>query len=172
MDKKEYKIEVGKRIKTIILEKYSKQCAFSAKTGISEVQISKYVNGDELPDLVNLSKIVKATNISADYILFGEKKERILFEDDIEGNNEGRKIIKAIAYLIKNGFIYKSFFVAKEYCFYLDHKQAQCVNTLCHINDLRKKGYNEKNINELYKDTFSKYSDDFKPVNYRNIDDD
>lgn len=168
MDKKEYKIEVGKRLKTIISEKFNKQCAFAATTGISEVQISKYVNGEELPDLINLTKIVKATNISADYFLFGKNKEEVVFDDNLKANNQGINIIKAINFLIEKGYICRDILVYDNFILHLTDKQRQCIKTLIYINEMNKKGYNEKNIKGMINETYKKYAEKFKSIELYN----
>lgn len=155
MDKEKYKIEVGKRLRKIISDKYVKQCAFAAETGISETQISKYVNGDDLPDFINLAKITKAAGISADYILFGKDMKTISFKE--EKNNSNDEIIRALSVLADNNIIAEDPFRNFNFIIQVNDKQDECIKTLLKIASFKNNGFDNGTIENLKKGVCEKY---------------
>lgn len=49
---------------------------------INKKTLASYLNGDTCPNAVNLARLCRVLNVSADYLLFGKNKEE---------NNNGKK---------------------------------------------------------------------------------
>lgn len=60
---------IKQRLNKLISENEIKQRELADRTGISEVTISRYVNGERIPTVENLVKIAKVFNVSTDYIV-------------------------------------------------------------------------------------------------------
>ena len=66
----ELKTLLGDRVKKARTARGLKQSELARKTGIHQKAIFKYENGQVLPNAENLKKLVKALEISTDYLLF------------------------------------------------------------------------------------------------------
>lgn len=62
-------IELGKRAKVLRTQTGLTQKEVAAKIGVSEQALSKWENGDCLPDLYNLTLLARALHVSTDYLL-------------------------------------------------------------------------------------------------------
>jgi transcriptional regulator with XRE-family HTH domain len=60
---------ISKRLNILISENNINQRELAEKTGISEVTISRYINGQRIPTVENLVRIAKVFNVSTDYIV-------------------------------------------------------------------------------------------------------
>lgn len=60
---------ISKRLNILISENNINQRELAEKTGISEVTISRYINGQRIPTVENLVRITKVFNVSTDYIV-------------------------------------------------------------------------------------------------------
>ena len=66
---KGYSSIIATRLRYIRDKRKITQKAIADQTGISRTSIGYYFNGDNIPDAINLAKIAKAMNVSADYLL-------------------------------------------------------------------------------------------------------
>ena len=62
-------IELGKRVKALRTKTGLTQKEVAAKICVSEQALSKWENGDCLPDLYNLTLLARALHVSTDYLL-------------------------------------------------------------------------------------------------------
>ena len=69
----EYNI-FAERLKEILSDKMT-QSELSKKTGITEVTISRYANGQRVPKATEIVKIAQALNVSCDYLLGYDEKD-------------------------------------------------------------------------------------------------
>ena len=76
-------IEVGSRIKKIRQHKKITQQELSAKMGVSQTAIALWENGSRSISLEAIDEIAFYLNVSASYLLFGEKD----FKDNIPKDN-------------------------------------------------------------------------------------
>lgn len=60
---------ISKRLNKLLSENNIRQRELAEKTGITEVSISRYANGERTPTVGNLVKIAKVFNVSTDYIV-------------------------------------------------------------------------------------------------------
>lgn len=74
MNSNDYSEMFSNRIKTILKEKNMTQKQLAEKTGITEVSISRYVNGDRAPKGPAIIEIAKALGVDAGYLLDFERK--------------------------------------------------------------------------------------------------
>ena len=72
MDEAVYKKEFGRRLKRVIRRSGITQRDLSELTGISEIMLSNYCNGNNTPSFYNLDKIARALNCSVDEFRFFE----------------------------------------------------------------------------------------------------
>ena len=88
-------IEVGSRIKKIRQHKKITQQELSAKMGVSQTARALWENGSRSISLEAIDEIAFYLNVSASYLLFGEKD----FKDNIPKDNhdDGLKNIDTIA---------------------------------------------------------------------------
>ena len=88
-------IEGGSRIKKIRQHKKITQQELSAKMGVSQTAIALWENGSRSISLEAIDEIAFYLNVSASYLLFGEKD----FKDNIPKDNhdDGLKNIDTIA---------------------------------------------------------------------------
>lgn len=62
--------EFGRRLKTLLELRGMTQNELSEETGISQVSISKYLNGKSDPSLLNVLKIARALDCSLDDLTY------------------------------------------------------------------------------------------------------
>lgn len=75
MAKKHYNQTVGfaDRLNEAISDIGMPQKQLAEKTGMERKAVSMWVNGYSMPNSLILARIYKVLNVSADYLLFGEK---------------------------------------------------------------------------------------------------
>lgn len=86
-------------------------------TGISEVTISRYVNGKRVPTMSNAQKIAEALGVSVDYLFKAESQDLtvpdLLAKLDILSNDHNLPVMKYLEYR-QAKLVYKKFLRAKE----------------------------------------------------------
>ena len=102
------KVEIGKRIKDIREEMGLTKEAFAKKLGISGQYLGLIERGQNYLSIEKLKTLCDLSNLSADYILFGEENTIIsdtkilLKKFDKEQIVAGCKTLKKLALLIKD----------------------------------------------------------------------
>lgn len=66
---------LGRRIKHLLDANHMTQRDLAKITGITEVSLSRYINGDRTPRAVAISNIANALHVSADELLGTESEE-------------------------------------------------------------------------------------------------
>ena len=64
-------IRFKENIKRLLCERGLKQKDIAKITKLTKSAISKYINGDRMPDIYNLVRLAEALNVSIDYLIFG-----------------------------------------------------------------------------------------------------
>ena len=71
---------IGVRISELLKKKNRiKQKELAKDIGVTEVTISRYINGSRVPNGRNITKIASALNTTTDYLLYGRHKEENIF---------------------------------------------------------------------------------------------
>lgn len=70
----------GERLLELLKQKNISQRDFAEAVDLTECSISRYINGERIPNALTLYKIAKALNVSCDYLL-GINKSDITYED-------------------------------------------------------------------------------------------
>lgn len=70
MTEEECRSEFGRRLSRLMGFKHITQAELSVMTGISHIQINKYINGKATPSFYNVDKIAKALKCSADELRY------------------------------------------------------------------------------------------------------
>lgn len=74
MDKKEFSIQLGKKVKRLRQERGWSQEQLAQKLNIHQKQISKYERGIHIPSVEVLVHIASIFNVSLDYMTFGDSE--------------------------------------------------------------------------------------------------
>jgi transcriptional regulator with XRE-family HTH domain len=72
-ERKEWQIDMGKRLREVIKGKYGyrKEYLFAKDIGISQGSLSEIISGISTPSALTLLKIMENTDINVNYILRG-----------------------------------------------------------------------------------------------------
>lgn len=65
----------GERIAELLRERDMTQRELAKRTGVTEVSMSRYINGERIPKAMYLSNIAKVLGTTQDYLLGNESKE-------------------------------------------------------------------------------------------------
>ena len=88
-------IDLGERIKNLRIKKGYTQTKLASLTGIENVTLSKYENGQQEPGVQNLIRLSDELETSIDYIVRGDKNN-LYFRDYKQNKSEGYKVAKEI----------------------------------------------------------------------------
>lgn len=67
-------MKFGNNLKNALYNRRLTQTELAEKIGVSEMSVSRYVNGQKLPSVPKLILISKAVRVSMDTLLLGEVK--------------------------------------------------------------------------------------------------
>ena len=111
-------VDFGKRVKSFRLRKNFTQKEIALRIEVSEQAISKWENGECLPDVYNLKLLAQILNISVDSLLDTEikKPEKIIETIKIGGASfevvEKPETIFAGRIIYAKGYIYSDSFIS------------------------------------------------------------
>lgn len=93
-------IDLGERIKELRIKKGYSQRKLATLTGIENVTLSKYENGQQEPGVQNLIKLSDELDASIDYIVRGNS-DYSYFQDNKSNKSEGYRVAKEMIDLYK-----------------------------------------------------------------------
>jgi len=98
--------DFGKRLRTLRNQKKMTQKEVAAKIGVSDQAISKWENGDCLPDVYNLKLLARVLNVPADCLLDTENESVEKVVETIKINGACFEIVEKPAAILAGKIIY------------------------------------------------------------------
>lgn len=159
--KKEDDKEYQKQLK-IFRERFNKeykklntsQKAFASDTDISASSISKYLNGEMLPNTRNLEKMAKVLNVSGHYLLGKEEAPNYKYEDIIRETGLSQKAFEILK-------VVKHTELMKTINFLIEQEE---INLMEGFSPIIKEGMTQKEYEKAFIEAEKSYTEQFEKI--------